>query len=163
MAVDLFIKIGDIKGESTDAGHANEIEVATWSWGMTQTGSTHSGTGAGTGKVAVNDLTFSKYVDIASPALLQACCAGTHYATGLLTARKAGASPLDYWKITLYDIIVSGVKHGGTGADDRQTEEISLNFGQFEVTYTSQTKTGGAGPSIPMGWNIPGNTSKINK
>jgi type VI secretion system secreted protein Hcp len=163
MAVDMFIKIGDIKGDSTDATHKDSINVLSWSWGMTQSGTTHMGAGSGAGKVNVQDLTFTKYIDNASPNLLKACCAGTHFKTGLLTVRKAGDKPLEYLKINFYDLIISGVSTGGSGGEDRLTENVTLNFGQFEVDYTPQTATGAPGATIPMTWNIPGNTDKLNK
>ena len=47
MASDIFAKIGDIKGESRDAKHKDEIEVLSWSWGVTQTGSVTRGAGGG--------------------------------------------------------------------------------------------------------------------
>jgi type VI secretion system secreted protein Hcp len=163
MAVDMFMKIGEIKGESADGTHGGEIDVITWSWGMSQSGTTHTGTGSGAGKVAVNDLTFTKYVDAATPTLLQACTAGKHYATGTFTIRKAGDKPLEYFVINFYDVLIANISHGGTGGDDRQTETITINFGQFEVNYTSQTKSGGPGPTLPMSWNIPANNDKIKK
>ena len=82
MAVDMFLKIDDVQGESVDQNkpsHAGEIQVISWSWGMTQSGSTHMGTGSGSGKVNVNDITVTKYIDRASPNLIQSCCNGTHY------------------------------------------------------------------------------------
>ena len=67
MAVDMFIKIDGIKGESADDKHKEEIDVLSWSWGMSQSGSAHMGGGAGAGKVNVNDLSFTKYIDVAGP------------------------------------------------------------------------------------------------
>src|SRR5438270_10620750 len=99
MAVDMFIKIDDIKGESADAKHKDEIQVLSWSWGMSQSGTTHDGAGGGAGKVNVQDLTFTKYVDSSSPNLIKFCCNGKHFKQGLLTIRKAGEHPLEYLKI----------------------------------------------------------------
>jgi len=70
MAVDMFIKIGDIEGEAVDDAHGGEIDVLDWSWGMSQSGSMHIGGGGGSGKVNVQDLSFTKYVDMASPNLM---------------------------------------------------------------------------------------------
>jgi len=53
MAVDMFIKIGALKGESRDKVHKDEIDVLAWSWGMSNSGSAHVGGGAGAGKVNV--------------------------------------------------------------------------------------------------------------
>ena len=66
MASDIFIKIGDIKGESEDDKHKDEVEVMSWSWGMTQLGAMGTGGGGGMGKVSFSDLTFMHYVDKAS-------------------------------------------------------------------------------------------------
>src|SRR4051794_31511408 len=79
MAVDMFMKIDDIKGESSDGSHKDEIEVLSWSWGMSQSGTAQSGTGGGAGKVNVQDLSFTKYVDKSSPNLMKLCCTGTHF------------------------------------------------------------------------------------
>ncbi|WP_087660594.1 Hcp family type VI secretion system effector, partial [Caballeronia terrestris] len=108
MAVDMFLKLGDIKGESLASGHTEEIEVLSWSWGCSQTGTTHSGTGGGTGTASVQDLTISKFVDKSSPTILQACCQGTHMADSVLTLRKAGGKdPVEYLKLTLKEVLIS--------------------------------------------------------
>ena len=74
MAVDMFMKIGDLKGEAQDEEHGDEIDVLSWSWGVSNSGSAHVGRGAGSGKVSVQDFSFTKWMDRASPALLLACC-----------------------------------------------------------------------------------------
>jgi len=163
MAVDMFIVIGDIKGESADAGYPNAIDVTNWKWGMSQTGSAQSGTGAGTGRAQVADFVFTKYVDAASPVLIQASTTGKHYANGTFIARKAGAKPIVYLKISFYNILVAKVDHGGASTDDRPTEQVTLNFGQFEFNYTPQTGTGGAGASITAAYNMIANSDKITK
>ena len=66
MAVDAFLKM-DVKGESVVDGHEESIQILSWSWGMSQTGTTHRGTGGGAGKVDVQDLSFTHFVDSASP------------------------------------------------------------------------------------------------
>ena len=96
MAVDMFMKIDGIKGESGDGKHPEEIDVLSWSWGMSQSGSAHMGGGAGSGKVNVNDLSFTKYIDKSSPDLYLSCCNGKH----LKDAKGgAGAKPKMGWDI----------------------------------------------------------------
>jgi len=159
MAFDAFMKIDDLKGDSLDAKHPGEIQVLSWSWGMSQSGSTHQGPGGGSGKVNVQDLSFTKYIDDATPNLLKFCCSGNHFKQALLSVRKAGGKDaVDYLKITLKDIIISAVSTGGSGGEDRITEHVTLNFGKFDVTYTPQTATGTAGASKSVTWNIPGNS-----
>ncbi len=157
MAFDVFIKIGDVKGESKDAAHKEEIDVLAWSWGMTQAGYSHVGGGGGTGKVSVQDLSFTKYVDKATPPLIQFCCSGKHFPEAKLTVRKAGDQPVEYLKLTMADLIVSSVSEGGTGGEERLTENVTLNFAKFKLEYTMQEASGAAGATIPVGWNIEEN------
>jgi len=157
MAVDMFIKIGDLKGESVDDKHKGEIDVLAWSWGMSQSGNTHVAAGGGAGKVNVQDLSFTKYLDKASPNLMQYCCNGKHFADALLTVRKAGENPLEYLKITLKDLIIAAVTTGGSGGEDRLTENVTLNFAEFKVEYTPQKKDGSGDAAVTVGWNIAEN------
>lgn len=158
MAVDMFIKIGDIKGESSDDKHKEEIDVLAWSWGMNQSGSMHSGSGGGAGKVNVQDLNFTKYVDKASPNLMKFCCNGKHFPSATLVVRKAGEKQLEYLKVTLEDVLITSVSTGGSGGEDRLTENISLNFGKVKLSYQPQGKDGAAaGGSVDMGWDIQKN------
>ena len=159
MAVDMFIKIGDIKGESKDDKHADEVDVLAWSWGLSQSGSAHHGSGAGAGKVNVQDISLTKWVDSSSTALIVAACKGTHIKEAKLTVRKAGDKPLEYIKITLTDVLVSSVQTGGSGGEDRLTENVSINFASYEVAYQQQAKTGGAeGGQVFSKFDIAKNT-----
>jgi type VI secretion system secreted protein Hcp len=162
MAVDMFLKIDDIKGESVDHKHKDEIQVLAWSWGMTQSGTTHDGPGGGSGKVNVNDLSFTHFIDTASPNLMKFCCNGKHFKTALLTVRKAGGdNQVEYLKIKLQDIIISSVSTGGSGGEDRITENVGLNFGKFTLEYTPQKSDGTPGPAIPVAWNVPQNNDTV--
>lgn len=158
MAVDMFIKIGDLKGEASDAAHKEEIDVLSWSWGISNSGSMHGGGGGGAGKANVSDVSFTKYVDKSSPNLLQFCCSGKHFDKALLTVRKAGDKPLEYLKITLEDVLITSVATGGSGGEDKLTENVTLNFAKYKVSYQPQNKSGGPeGGSIDSGWNIKEN------
>ena len=158
MAVDMFMKVGSkIKGESVAPGHVGEIDVLAWSWGMSQSGTTHMGGGGGAGKVNVQDLSFTKYLDKSSPDLMLACAKGTHEDACVLTVRKAGDNPLEYLIITMNEAIVSSISTGGSGGEDRLTENVTLNFAKVKVEYTQQLAGGGAGDKPKMTWNIPTN------
>jgi type VI secretion system secreted protein Hcp len=160
MAVDMFLKIEGIKGESADHKHAGEIEVLSWSWGMNQTGTTHTGSGGGAGKANVQDVSITKYVDRSTPILLKHCVAGIHIKEMLLTVRKAGGKPLEYVKLKMKDALVSGLHTAGTGSDERLTEQVTLNFAMFELEYVPQKADGSGDASIPMTWNIARNAEK---
>ncbi len=156
MAVDMFIKIGDIQGESRDKAHKGEIDVLAWNWGMTQSGTMHTGGGGGAGKVNIADLSLTKYVDKSSPNLMTACSTGKHYPQAKLTVRKAGGdNPVEYLTITLKEVLVSSLSTGGSGGEDRLTENLSLNFGQVQVEYQTQKEDGSKdGGPIKYGWSI---------
>ena len=156
MAVDMFIKIGDVEGESADKTHAKEIDVLAWSWGMSQSGSMHVGGGGGAGKVSIQDLSLTKWVDKSSPNLMMACSSGKHYPEAKLTIRKAGGeNPVEYMIITLKEVLVSSISTGGSGGEDRLTENVTLNFGQVLVDYQPQKQDGSKdGGPIKYGWNI---------
>jgi type VI secretion system secreted protein Hcp len=158
MAVDMFLKLGKIEGEATGDGHKGEIDVLAWSWGLSNSGSAHMGGGGGSGKVNVQDLSFTKYIDKSSPDLMLYCCNGTHLPDAKLTVQKAGGDkPLDYLKITLQDLMVTSVSTGGSGGEDRLTENVTLNFAKVKLRYVEQTAKGGAGDKPEVGWNIAEN------
>jgi len=160
MAVDMFIKLTDIEGESQDGAHEKEIDVLAWSWGMTQSGTTHMGGGGGGGKVNVSDLSFTKYIDSSSANLMLFCCNGKHVDEALLTIRKAGEDPLEYLKIKMEDVIISSVSTGGSGGMDRLTENVTLNFSKVEVVYTPQAEAGAGDAEKTMTWDIAKNAKE---
>jgi len=112
MAVDMFIKIGSVAGEAQDKTHKGEIDVLAWSWGMSQSGTTHVGSGSGSGKVNVQDISITKFVDNSSAFLMLACCKGTHFPTAKLVVRKAGDNPLEYITLELENVLISSVSTG---------------------------------------------------
>lgn len=160
MAMDMFIKIGSLKGESRDSVHKEEIDVLAWSWGVSNSGSAQQGSGAGAGKCNVQDLSFTKYIDKSSCDLLLAACNGKHFPTATLTVRKAGEKPLEYLVITMTDLLITSVSTGGSGGEDRLTENVTLNFAKVKVDYKEQTATGAVGATPTMNWNIASNVTE---
>jgi type VI secretion system secreted protein Hcp len=157
MAVDMFLKCDGLAGESQDDSHKGEIDVLAWSWGASNSGTTHTGGGGGAGKVSVQDISVTKYVDNASTDLLLACCNGKHYSEMILTVRKAGETPLEYIVMTMKDCLISSVSTGGSGGEDRLTENVSINFGSVEISYQEQKPDGGGGAKKRFGWDIAAN------
>ena len=160
MAMDMFIKIGELKGESRDKVHKDEIDVLAWSWGISNSGSAQVGGGAGAGKSNVQDLSFTKYLDKASPDLMLACCNGKHFPKATLTVRKAGENPLEYLLITVEELIVTSVSTGGSGGEDRLTENVTLNFAKVKVDYVEQKANGAEGDKPTMTFSPAENTSE---
>jgi type VI secretion system secreted protein Hcp len=160
MAVDMFLKLDGIKGESVDKGHKDEIAILAWSWGVSNSGSAHLGGGAGSGKVNVQDLSLTKYIDVSTPDLMLSSCNGKHIAKAQLTVRKAGENALEYLIIKLEDILIASVSTGGSGGEDRLTENVTLNFAKVDMEYTAQDAKGAAGAKPKMGWDIPANVKR---
>jgi type VI secretion system secreted protein Hcp len=145
MAFDAFLKIHDsqgnilIRGESTDKGHPDEIEIDSFSWGVTQTGSASSGSGGGAGKAVSQDFHFAAPVSKASPNLMLACATGRHFPLATLTCRKAGGtSQVEFLKIKLSDVLVSSYQTGGAAEGEAPVPEdaFSLNFVKIDFLYT---------------------------
>lgn len=162
MAVDMFLKLagGKIKGESLDDKCKDQIDILAWSWGMSQSGSMHLGSGGSSGKVNVQDLSVTKYVDKSTPNLIKNCCNGEQYTDPtVLTVRKSGGQAIEYIKITMQPVIITSVSSGGSGGEERLTENVTLNFGKVKYEYTVQTDTGDAGAVIPVTHDIQKNVT----
>ncbi|UAJ09836.1 Hcp family type VI secretion system effector [Glacieibacterium megasporae] len=160
MAVDMFIKIPGADGESIGHGHTASIDVLAWSWGMSQSGSMHVAKGGGSGKANVQDISFTKYVDKASPKLQLLCLNGKNtLGDAVLTVQKAGEVPVPYVKITFTDFIIASVSTGGSGGEDRLTENVTINFATVKFEYTPQKPDGTADTAVPYTWKIAENVA----
>ena len=160
MAVDIFLKLANnIKGESQDATHMDEIDVLAWNWGLSQSGTTHIGSGGGGGKVNVQDISLTKYVDLASNDLIKRCTTGEHIENGELIVRKSGgAAPVEYFRIKMENIMITSYATGGSKDGlDRIQENLTLNFRKFEIAYTLQEASGAAGAESLAGWDVAKN------
>lgn len=155
-AVDYFLKIDGIEGESSDAKHKGEIDVESWSWGETQA-SQGAGGGGGAGKVVRQDFHFVVHTGKQSPKLMLACATGQHIKTGVLTCRKAGGDfQLEFLKFQLTDVLVSSYNVGATqvGGDPVPRDSFSLNFVKIAMTETSQSPTGAPGAAEAGGFDF---------
>jgi type VI secretion system secreted protein Hcp len=160
MAMDQFINMGDkIKGETQDKaqGPKKDIDVLAWSWGMSQTGNMHAGGGGGAGKASFQDLSFTKYVDKASSAIMVALATGDHIPKCVLLVRKAGVGQQKFIEITMERVIVSSVSTGGSGGEDRLTENVTLNFGKVKFENFVQDAKGATTSGGEFGWDISKN------
>ena len=157
-AVDYFLKIDGIKGESPDSKHKDEIQLESWSWGESNSGSHAAGGGGGAGKVVMQDFHFTMGNNAASPELMLACAEGRHIKSASLTCRKAGKDQQEYLKIKLSDLLVSSYQTGGHGGSVMPTDQISLNFAKIEYEYAPQKADGTLGSPVKAGWDL-----KLNK
>jgi type VI secretion system secreted protein Hcp len=140
MAVDVFLKIADIKGESKDSKHPDEIDVLSWSWGVSNSGSGAIGGGHGAGKANFNDLSFMHTLDKASPVLMKACAMGDHFPDATLVSRKAGKGQQDYLIVKLKEVFVTSVQP--SGSSEHPMESVTLSFGHVDLEYKPQKADG---------------------
>jgi type VI secretion system secreted protein Hcp len=143
MAVDYFLKLDGIPGESQDDKHKDEIDIESWSWGQINSGA-HAGGGAGggAGKVSMQDFNFTMKINKASPKLFLACATGQHIKEATLTCRKAGKDQQEYLKIKFNDLLVSNYQTGGSAGDIIPSDQIALNFSKIEFNYAPQKSDG---------------------
>jgi type VI secretion system secreted protein Hcp len=163
MATSTYIEFEGYEGES--AAYDKHIDVVSWTWGMSQTSSAHSGGGVSNAKVSIRDLSFTKHVDVASHNLMKLCCCGKSVGKVILTANKS--TELEYVQLQLHDVLITSITHGGIGEDERLIETVTLSFKSFGFFYTPQDPKAAGKAAVNMGWNIAQNCeaplSKIKK
>lgn len=157
-AVDYFLDLDGIKGESQDTKHKDQIDVLSFSWGATQSGTFAAGGGGGAGKVAFQDFHFVMKVNKASPLLMLHCANGKHIPKAVLTCRKAGEKQQEFLKWTFSDLLVSSYQTSGSGGSDIvPTDQISLNFAKAEISYQAQDQKGALTSPVKAGWDLKKN------
>jgi type VI secretion system secreted protein Hcp len=153
MAANYFLKFTpEIKGESLQKGYEGQIEILSFSWGVSQAGGYSYGSGGTSAKANVQDLSVSFRMCPASPELMQDCASGKHLDTAVLTCLEAGTTPQKYLEITLTDVVISSYQTGGSG-DDKPIESMTLNFAQIKKEYFKQDDKGIATSAGTGTWN----------
>jgi type VI secretion system secreted protein Hcp len=155
MAVSIFARIGTIQGESQDDKHKDEIEVLSWSWGVSQSGTIVHG-GGGAGKASFRDFNFTHYVDKASPVLMTACATGEHIKDATITVRKAGEDEQEYLVIQMTDILVTSVSTSGSEGDTPM-EAVALAFAKVDLEYTPQKSDGSLDAGVHFTYDLKAN------
>jgi type VI secretion system secreted protein Hcp len=155
--VDYFLKLTGIEGESTDSKHKGEIDVESFSWGETNSGTHSGGGGGGAGKVAMQDFSFVMRMSKATPKLMQACATGQHIPEGVLVSRKAGAEQQEFLTIKMSDLLVSSYQTGGSEGEIVPMDTVSLNFSKIEFEYKEQKADGSLGGTVKAGYDLKAN------
>jgi type VI secretion system secreted protein Hcp len=149
-AADNFIQIEGINGEATDSVHQQSgwIELESWSFGVTNSGTSEAGTGAGAGKVKFSDFTFTKTIDSTSPKLFEDCAAGSHFPSVTIELNNVGASQ-GYLTITLTNVFISSFNTSGNS--ENPSETVTLNYEKIQYEYTAPSSGGTGGTGINGG------------
>ncbi len=159
MAVDYFLKIEGVTGESKDAMFPDQLQLLSWSWGQSNTGSAALGQGRGAGKVDMQDFSFMIYTGKGSPKLQQYCATGEHINEAVLSCRKAGGGTEGgqvFLTYTFKNLLISSFQI--SGSSENPTESCSFNFEEVKQVYKPQDETGVTGDNIEWGYNVKTNT-----
>lgn len=154
---DFYIKLEGINGESKDSKHKDWIDVLTFSYGVSQSSSMFSGGGGGVGKASFDSLTFSHYVDRATPNLFKYCAAGKHIPKVEVSACKAGDGSQEYMRVILNDVLVTHAGPTGSTEDSRVRETVSLSYAKIEIQVKEQNADGSMKSNVIGTWNVKEN------
>jgi type VI secretion system secreted protein Hcp len=154
--VDIYVKIGGITGEATDAQHIGWINVESITGGVANAGAMAYGGGGGSGKSQWQDLTCQCKFEKSYPTLMQMCASGQHVPTVQISACKAGGTQQEFMHITMTDVIITSVNMAGAVSTEPMFD-VSFNFTQIVVTGRAQTATGDMGASVVAGWDVKQN------
>jgi type VI secretion system secreted protein Hcp len=154
----MFLKLDGVKGESKDKTHAGQIEIESFSWGATQLGTSSHGTGAGAGKVSMQDFHFVMRNNSASPTLFLFCANGKHIPSATLTCRKAGGTQQKFLEVKFSDVLVSSYQTGGSQGGEVPMDQISLNYSKIEIDYLAQDEKGITKSAGKKWWDMKSNT-----
>lgn len=159
MAVEMFLDIEGVEGESQAKDFTNKIDIFSFSLGASNPSSVSTGTGSGAGKVSISSISIQKVVDKASPKLFLACCQGKHYTKGKLTVREAGGdAPVEYLVLDFTQVFVDSVSWGAASGGEKPSESVSFSFATVTFSYTEQAGTGSGETAVPAGWDLQKNT-----
>jgi len=168
MAIDMFLKIDGVTGESNDSKHAQEIEVKSFSHSVSNQSTVGSGTsGSGAGKASFGALKIVALTNNSSPTLFQNAASGTAFKTAKLTARKAGTTQQEYFTIELSEVYVSEYNNGYQPVDPNNPTEVahvdsySLTYKTIKITYKPQKTDGTLGAPAIGQYNLGNNTATV--
>lgn len=155
MSADFFLDIDGIPGEAADDKHKGKIQLESWSWGESQSGSFSGNAGGGAGKVAFQDFHFVMAMNKASPELFLSCATGKHISKAQLTCRKAGGKQEEYLKVYFTDLLISSYQTGASaGSSVLPMDQISFNFAAVKFEYAAQKKEGGLDTPVIRGYDV---------
>lgn len=157
MATDIFARIGTIKGESQDRNHKDEVDVLSWSWGVTQSGSIGRGGGGGQGKASFNDFNFTHHIDKASPVLMKACATGEHLKDATITVRKTGKGKGEFLIIKMSDVIITSVSSSVVTDGPATGESVAIQFAKVDLEYRPQKADGSLDAGVHFKYDIKAN------
>jgi type VI secretion system secreted protein Hcp len=155
MAVDYFLKLEGVEGESSDANFKNQIQLMSWSWGASQISSVAGTGGSGAGKADLSDFSLMTYFDKSTPKFFKSIGLGTHIASGTLSAVKSGAQGKPYLKVDFAEIFVTSLQM--SGSSEIPTVSVSFTYNEIKIDYSVQDEKGNLKSIGPVTYNTKEN------
>lgn len=155
MAVDYFLKLDGIEGESEDEKHKKEIQILSWNWGANNVSSVSGTGGSGAGKVSLSDFNIMTNFDKATPKFFKSVCAGTHIKTGTMTAIKAGGDGKPYLKVDFKELFVTSLQI--SGSSEVPTISVSFSYNEIKIDYSTQNEQGNLTSTGPVTYDLKAN------
>ena len=160
MAIDVYLQIDGIKGESNDSAHKDWIECRAVAWEVLQPKSATASTSGGhtAERTEHRDIVLSKLTDLASPVLLQNCSSGKTLPKAKLEFLRADGQGerIKYFEIELENVLIGSVSPA-VNEGDILGETVSLKYSKVKWKYTQQKVGGGSGGNTSGGWDLSSN------
>lgn len=157
MSTDIFLKVDGVIGESKDAQHQGWIQIESFNWGATQPSGMEAGSGGGSGKVRYRDLTVNAFIDKAVPNIMRYVSNGKHINSVQVSSCKAGGEQLEFFRITLKQVMVTDVIFNGASEHDLFSVTYCFRAAEVSTHYFEQISEGSRGAESSFGWNIKEN------
>lgn len=155
MAVDYYLKLDGIQGESKDEKHKNEIQILSWSWGASQVSSVSGTGGSGAGKADLSDFTIMTNFDKATPKFFKSITQGAHIKTGTMFATKSGANGKPYLKVDFKELFVSNLQI--SASSEIPTVSVSFTYNDIKIDYSTQDEKGVLTSTGAIAYNLKEN------
>ena len=153
--LDFFLKIDGIKGESQDSKHKDEIDVTSWSWGLSNTGSSVVGGGGGAGKPVFQDFSWIQGLDASIPPIFLGVATGKHYKSAQLDVVKPGKDSAVFFEMNFDDVLFTKLQLSGAGSG--QTALVALDYGKVTLRYRPQKADGSYSGWIEGSFDVKAN------
>ena len=156
MAAAIHLELDGIEGDSAVKNYEKQIDCESWSFNVAQDVNMHDSSGGAAAGSHVGMLNVNKTMCLASANLFQFCCNGTPIDKAVLHCTKsAGKSGrIEWYTITMTEVIIAGVSQAGSGEGSMGSESVSLAFAKHQIQYFSQDAKGKAKAGPDVTYNI---------
>lgn len=155
MAVDYFLKLDGVEGESADEKHKKQIQIMSFSWGASNVSSVAGTGGSGAGKANLSDFSIMTNFDKSTPELFKNLTKGTHFKTGTMEAVKSGADGKPYLKVDFKELFCTSLQIAASS--EVPSVSISFSYNEMKIDYYAQNEQGNLVSTGAVTYNLKEN------